>query len=118
MTKITPEILLKTALEDGLEIALGEGEKVLIRGKSPLFDDYLKIIREAKPEIVDYLKQQAIQKDRLLDDRHSCQECANLSPMNFCREVSKYGQFVAWIDGGWLDKKHRCERFRVKAVRH
>lgn len=116
--KISPEILLKTALEDGLEIALNADGKIRIQGASPLFDDYLKIIRESKPEIVDYLKQQAIQKDRFLDDRHSCLECANLSPMNACREVSRHGQFVAWIDSQWLDKKHRCERFRVKAVRH
>lgn len=116
--KIPPEILLKTAKQDGLEIALNAEGKISVQGKSPLFDDYLKIIRESKPEIVDYLKQQAIQKDRFLDDRHSCLECANLTPSNSCKEVVKYGKWVAWIDSQWLDKKHRCERFRVKAVRH
>ncbi len=80
--KISPEILLKTAFEDGLEIALNADGKISVQGKSPLFDDYLKIIRESKSEIVDYLKQQAIQKDRFLDDRHSCLECPNLTPSN------------------------------------
>ncbi|MEN9863973.1 MAG: hypothetical protein RLZZ601_1737 [Pseudomonadota bacterium] len=116
--KISPEILLKTAFEDGLEIALNADGKISVQGKSPLFDDYLKIIRESKPEIVDYLKQQVIQKDRLLDDRHSCLECSNLTLQNWCREATKYGKFVAWIDSEWLDKKHRCERFAVKSVRH
>ncbi len=116
--KFSPEILLKTAAEDGLEIALSAEGKISVKGASPLFDDYLKIIRESKPEIVDYLRQQAIQKDRLLDDRHSCLECSNLTPQNSCREVVRGGKFVAWIDSQWLEKKHRCEKFRVRAVRH
>lgn len=116
--KISPEILLKTALEDGLEIALSAEGKISVQGKSPLFDDYLKIIQESKPEIVDYLKQQAIQKDRFLDDRHSCLECSNLTPQHSCKEVVRHPKITAWIDSQWLEKKHRCERFRVKAVRH
>lgn len=118
MSKITPELLLKTALDDGLEIALNADGKISVQGKSPLFDQYLKIIRESKLEIVDYLKQQAIQKDKFLDDRHSCLECSNLTPSNSCKEVVRYGKWVAWIDSGRLEKKHRCERFGVKVVRH
>jgi hypothetical protein len=53
-----------------------------------------------------------------LDDRHSCLECSNLTPSNSCREVVRYGKFVAWLDSQWPEKKHRCERFRVRAVRH
>ncbi len=37
---------------------------------------------------------------------------------NTCRQVTKGGKFVAWLDAGALDRPHRCERFRVKAVRH
>lgn len=116
--KISPEILLKTAAEDGLEIALNAEGKISVQGRSPLFDGYLKIIRESKPEIVNYLKQQAIQKDRFLDDRHSCLECSNLTPQNSCREAVRGGKWVDWLDSQWLDKKHRCERFRVRGVRH
>jgi len=53
-----------------------------------------------------------------LDDRHSCNECLDLTVMNTCRQVKKGGKFVAWLDAGAVDQPHRCERFRVKAVRH
>lgn len=118
MSKIAPEILLKTAAEDGLEIALNADGKISVQGKSLLFDQYLKIIAESKSEIVDCLKQQAIQKDRFLDDRHSCLECFNLTSLNSCKEVVRYGKWIPWIDGRWLERKHRCERFRVKVVRN
>ena len=75
-------------------------------------------IREQISNPIDLYAPTGIDKSIRLDDRHSCNECLNLTAMNTCRQVTKGGQFVAWLDAGAVDQPHRCDRFRVKAVKH
>jgi hypothetical protein len=75
-------------------------------------------IREQISNPIDLFAPTGIDKSIRLDDRHSCNECLNLTTMNTCRQVTKGGKFVAWLDAGAVDQPHRCDRFRVKAVRH
>jgi hypothetical protein len=75
-------------------------------------------IREQISNPIDLFAPTGIDKSIRLDDRHSCNECLNLTSMNTCRQVTKGGQFVAWLDAGAVDQPHRCDRFRVKAVKH
>ncbi len=78
-------------------------------------------IREQLNNPADLFSQAPANKGKVrvrLDDRHSCTQCLSLTAGNTCRQVTKGGKFVAWLDAGALDRPHRCERFRVKAVRH
>lgn len=78
-------------------------------------------IREQISNPIDLFSQESQDNAKValrLDDRHSCNECLNLTAMNTCRQVTKGGQFVAWLDAGAVDQPHRCDRFRVKAVKH
>ncbi len=111
----TVEIIL-AAKQAGLRLEIDVENRLKVGGKQSIQERFLPILKEHKNEILEVLKQG--ENYPLLDDRHTCLECSNLTTLNSCREVVRYGKFVAWIDSQWLDKKHRCERFRVKAVRH
>ncbi len=109
------ELILK-AKEAGLRLEVDLENRLIVDGKRSIQEQFLPILKEHKNEILEVLKQGA--NYPFLDDRHSCLECSNLTPQNSCKKVVRGGKFVAMIDSQWLDKKHRCERFRVKAVRH
>ena len=108
--------LIHRVKQAGLRLEIDPENRLIVDGKRSVQEQFLPLLKEHKNEILEVLKQG--ENYPLLDDRHSCLECSNLTPSNSCREVVRYGKFVAWIDSQWLDKKHRCDRFRVKAVRH
>jgi hypothetical protein len=108
--------VIQTLKLGGLSLEIAEDGRLKVRGQKIKIEEYAPVIREHKTAILNALKLEG--NYPLLDDRHACLECSNLTPQNSCREVVGYGKFVAWIDSQWLDKKHCCERFRVKAVRH
>ena len=108
--------VIQTLKQGGLSLEIAEDGRLKVKGKKLKIEEYAPVIREHKTAILNALKLEG--NYPFLDDRHTCLECSNLTPFNSCREVVRYGKFVAWIDSQWLDKKHRCERFRVKAVRH
>jgi hypothetical protein len=108
--------IIFAAKSAGLRLEIASENRLKIGGKKSIQEQFLPLLKEHKNEILEVLKQGG--NFPLLDDRHSCLECSNLTPSNSCRQVVRGGKFVAWIDSQWLDKKHRCERFRVKAVRH
>ena len=113
---MTPIELIHRVKEAGLRLEIDPENRLIIDGKRSIQEQFLPLLKEHKQEILEVLKQGV--NYPFLDDRHSCLECSNLTPSNSCRQVVRGGKFVAWVDSQWLDKKHRCERFRVKAVRH
>jgi hypothetical protein len=113
---MSPIELIYRVKEAGLRLEIDPENRLIVDGKRSIQEQFLPLLKEHKQEILEVLKQGG--NYPFLDDRHSCLECSNLTPSNSCRQVVRGGKFVAWIDGQWLDKKHRCERFRVKAVRH
>lgn len=113
---MTPIELIHRAKEAGLRLEIVEETGLKITGEKSLREQFSPLLKEHKKEILEVLKQG--ENYPFLDDRHSCLECSNLTPSNSCRQVVRGGKFVAWMDSQWPEKKHRCERFRVRAVRH
>ncbi|MBU3609683.1 hypothetical protein ICN32_03795 [Polynucleobacter wuianus] len=113
---MNPVEIIQAAKSAGLRLEIDPENRLKVGGKKSIQEQFLPLLKEHKKEILEVLKQG--ENYPLLDDRHSCLECSNLAPQNWCRGAPKYGKWVAWIDSQWLDKKHRCERFRVKAVKH
>lgn len=113
---MNPIEIILAAKSAGLRLEINPENVLKVGGKKSIQEQFLPLLKEHKNEILEVLKQGAIYP--FLDDRHSCLECSNLTPKNSCRQVVKYGKWVAWIDSQWLDKKHRCEHFKVKALRH
>ena len=113
---MNPIELIHRAKEAGLRLEVVDETGLKITGEKSLREQFSPLLKEHKTAILNALKLEG--NYPFLDDRHACQECSNLTPFNSCREAVRFGKFVAWIDSQWLDKKHRCERFRVKAVRH
>lgn len=99
-----------------IDLEIAENDRLKVVGEKAKIAQFSPLLKEHKQAILEVLKQGV--NYPFLDDRHSCLECSNLTPSNSCRQVVRGGKFVAWIDSQWLDKKHRCERFKVKAVRH
>ena len=108
--------LIHRVKEAGLRLEIDPENHLIVDGKRSIQEQFLPLLKQHKQEILEVLKQG--ENYPFLDDRHNCLECSNLTPSNSCRQVVRGGKFVAWIDSQWLEKKHRCERFRVKAVRH
>lgn len=108
--------LIHRVKEAGLRLEIDPENRLIVDGKRSIQEQFLPLLKEHKQEILEVLKQGG--NFPFLDDRHSCLECSNLTPSNSCRQVVRGGKFVAWLDSQWLEKKHRCVRFRVKAVRH
>ena len=108
--------LIHRVKEAGLRLEIDPENRLIVDGKRSIQEQFLPLLKEHKQEILEVLKQG--ENYPFLDDRHSCLECSNLTPSNSCRQVVRGGQWVALMDSQWLDKKHRCERFRVKGVRH
>ena len=113
---MNPIELIHRAKEAGLRLEVVDETGLKITGEKSLREQFSPLLKEHKTAILNALKLEG--NYPFLDDRHSCLECSNLAPQNWCRAAPKYGKWVALIDSQWLDKKHRCERFRVKAVRH
>lgn len=113
---MNPVELIDRVKRAGLHLEIDSENHLVVDGKRSIQAQFLPLLKEHKQEILEVLKEGVIYP--FLDDRHTCLECSNLTPQKSCKVVVRYGKFVSWMDSQWLDKKHRCERFRVKAVRH
>ena len=113
---MSPIELIHKVKEAGLRLGVEPENRLIVDGKKSIQEQFLHLLKEYKQEILEVLKRGG--NYPFLDDRHSCLECSNLTPQHSCKEVVRHPKITAWIDSQWLDKKHRCERFRVKAMRH
>jgi hypothetical protein len=113
---MNPIELIHRVKRAGLRLEIDPENRLIVDGKKSIQEQFLPLLKEHKQEILEVLKQGG--NYPFLDDRHSCLECSNLTHQNLCRGVVKYGKVAVWLDSQWLEKKHRCERFRVRAVRH